>query len=483
MLFNSFDFLVFFPIVTIVYYLLSRQRLRVIWLLLASCYFYMAFIPSYILILAVLIVTDYAAGLFIEKSAGRRRKAFLILSIISNVSFLAFFKYGTFLGENLSALTHFLHLNYSPAVLSVILPIGLSFHTFQSMSYTIEVYRGKQRAEKDFLTYALYVMFYPQLVAGPIERPQNLLPQLKQKHAFDFENIKAGLKFMLWGFFMKLVVADRAGLLVNTVYARPSDYRGFPLLLANYVFAFQIYCDFAGYSVIAIGTARMMGVRLMENFKRPYFSVSPAEFWTRWHISLSTWLRDYLFMPIAVSRRQWGTAGIAFSLMATFLICGLWHGADWTFILWGLLNGLYVLASARVALSQKGRLFRWISWLVTFHAIVLAWTFFRAANIRSAFLVVRNLFAGLLPQLAHPAGLAWTGRMMGPYYMGIDTFDFFVMLLGIVIVGAVDYGAEKQIRPAFFEKPLGRLLGYSTLAVLILLFAAEGSNQFVYFQF
>ena len=296
MIFNSLQFIVFFLAVSLTYYVIT-PKFRWVLLLLASCYFYMAFVPEYILILFLTIVIDYIAGIFIEKAKGPSRKLLLIISLISNIGILAIFKYYNFFSENISFIyelftgeaRHFQtldeFLNWGTKVL---LPIGLSFHTFQAMSYTIEVYRGKQKAEKHFGIYALYVMFYPQLVAGPIERPQNVLPQLKKYQIYDFENIKAGLMQMAWGFFKKVVFADRVGLMVDAAYAHQNlaNQTGPTLLLATFFYAFQIYCDFSGYSDIALGSAKVLGINLMENFRTPYFSKSIGEFWRRWHISL-----------------------------------------------------------------------------------------------------------------------------------------------------------------------------------------------------
>ena len=336
MLFNSFHFFFFFIIVTSLYFLFPH-KFRWALLLAASCYFYMAFIPVYILILGFTIVIDYFAGIWLEKSEGKKRKYFLIASLIANIGVLAIFKYYNFLNNNLSDLLNSFGYNNSIPNLSIILPIGLSFHTFQAMSYTIEVYRGNQKAERNFGIYSLYVMFYPQLVAGPIERPQNLIHQFYEKHYFDYERVVEGLKLMLWGLFMKLVIADRLAIYVNAVYNNSAQHSGITLLVATVFFAFQIYCDFAGYSSIAIGAARVMGFNLMTNFNRPYFSTSISEFWKRWHISLSSWFKDYLYISLGgnrVSIPRW-----YLNLFIVFVISGLWHGANWTFIIWVRLMG------------------------------------------------------------------------------------------------------------------------------------------------
>ena len=284
----------------------------------------MAFIPVYIFILVFTIVIDYFAGILIESSQGARRKLFLVCSLIANIGVLAFFKYYNFFVTNINSASDVLGLSYAIPVLDIILPIGLSFHTFQAMAYTIEVYRGNQKAERHPGIYALYVMFYPQLVAGPIERPGHLIDQLREYHHLEYDNLAAGLKLMLWGLFKKVVIADRLAIIVNTVYGAPANHSAPALLLATYCFAFQIYCDFSGYSDVAIGAARIMGINLVINFRQPYFSQSIKEFWRRWHISLSSWFRDYLYIPLGGSRVS--KLRNIFNLIIVFLVSGLWHG-------------------------------------------------------------------------------------------------------------------------------------------------------------
>lgn len=346
MLFNSFNFLVFFPIVTIIYFLLPL-RWQWIHLLLISCIFYCFFIPVYILILLATILIDYTAGIYIEKSQGKTRKYWLLVSIFSTCLVLFVFKYFDFFNSNFIAIANFFNLKYPIHLLNIILPIGLSFHTFQSLSYVIEVYRGNQKAEKHFGIYSLYVMFYPQLVAGPIERPQHMLHQFYEKHEFNYLDVTEGLKRIAWGLFKKVVIADRLASYVNPVYNNYDQHNGTSLILATVFFAFQIYCDFSGYSDIAIGTAKVMGFKLIENFKRPYFSWSISEFWRRWHISLSTWFRDYVYIPLGGNRVK--KAGKYLNLMLTFILSGLWHGANWTFVIWGDLNGIYLVVGQMLA--------------------------------------------------------------------------------------------------------------------------------------
>jgi D-alanyl-lipoteichoic acid acyltransferase DltB (MBOAT superfamily) len=458
MLFNSLNFLIFFPIVTAMYFLLP-YRYRVLWLLAASCYFYMAFIPVFILILAFTITVDYFAGIAISGADGRRRKQFLVASIIANVGALFIFKYFNFFNANLAALADFLHWNYSLEALSLVLPIGLSFHVFQSLSYTIEVYRGNQKPEKNFLILATYVMFYPQLVAGPIERPQNLLHQFREKHHVDFSRIGSGLRLMVYGFFMKLFIADNLAPFVDQVYDHPLEYLAPSFVIATVFFAFQIYCDFAGYSYIAIGSARVMGFTLMDNFRQPYFSRSIGEFWRRWHISLSTWFKDYVYVPLGGSKR--GERRHVWNLLVTFLLSGLWHGANWTYVVWGGLNGCYLaietflkkfgvagnkdgprsyLSFGRSDLKEAGRLWGLLTvifqTLLTFALICLTWVFFRAESIGGAFHIIGQMFTGWD---AFPEGMSRADFYRQYIFMGKSDYDFYWSLGGIALLLVAEY--------------------------------------------
>jgi alginate O-acetyltransferase complex protein AlgI len=403
MLFNSIPFLIFFPVVTLLYFRLSTIRSRAVLLLLASCVFYAFFVPRYLAILAFTIVIDYFAGILIA-GATRHRRPFLLASLVANIGVLAVFKYYGFLTGNLTALGQSLGTPFQFPALDIVLPIGLSFHTFQAMSYTIEVYRGNQPPERDFVTYALYVMFYPQLVAGPIERPQNLLPQFHVKHRFDYAQAASGLRRMAWGMFKKVVVADRLGAGVDAVFDNASQYHGLALCAAVLMFAFQIYLDFSAYSDIALGAARVMGFTLMENFRTPYFSRSISEFWRRWHVSLSTWFKDYVYVPLGGSR----TSRVRHyrNLMIVFMLSGLWHGADWTYVVWGALHGGYLVvghapAGARARLRQalgfdpSSRVVGAAAMVSTFALVVAAWIFFRARTFDGARYIVSHLGTGL----------------------------------------------------------------------------------------
>jgi len=482
MLFNSPAFALFFPVVTAGYFLLPH-RWRWLWLLAASCYFYMAFVPAYILILLFTIAVDYGAGILIERSTDpRRRQLLLACSIVANVGVLAVFKYAGFLDANLAALARWLGWNYSLHALGLVLPIGLSFHTFQAMSYVIEVYRGRQPAERHLGIYALYVLFYPQLVAGPIERPQNLLPQFHQPQVFDQARVTAGLQLMAWGLFKKVVVADRLAVLVDAVYKQPTQYHGIPLIAATYAFAYQIYCDFSGYSDIAIGSAQVMGIRLMTNFRQPYQARSIAEFWQRWHISLSTWFRDYLYIPLGGNRG--GRWRWAFNIMVVFLVSGLWHGANWTYVLWGAIHGAYMVAGQALRplgarlLTAWGRTARSLrlaaalQTLVTFHLVLLAWVFFRANTVTDAVHVLRHALSGL--------------ELRGGYGIGGGgAYELAVAACAILAMEWVQFRQRRgSVRAQLSRWPApARWAAYYALVLAILMFGKFQIRDFVYFQF
>jgi alginate O-acetyltransferase complex protein AlgI len=483
MLFNSLEFALFFVVVTAAYFLLPH-KFRWSMLLIASCGFYMAFVPVYILILALTIVVDYAAAIWMEEARGPKRKILLIGSIACTVLILAVFKYFNFLNGNLAALAHAIGWNYSIPALSILLPIGLSFHTFQSMSYVIEVYFGRQKAERHFGIYSLYVMFYPQLVAGPIERPQNLLHQFREPHRFDALRVTEGLRMMFWGLFKKVVIADRLAQVVNTVYERPHEYSAFFLALATVFFAFQIYCDFSGYSDIAIGAAKVMGFNLMKNFDRPYRSRSVAEFWSRWHISLSTWFRDYLYIPLGGNRA--GVARWYFNLFMVFMVSGLWHGANWTFVIWGALHGCYIVsalltrgfrerAAAALGLARVPALHAALQICVTFLCVCVGWVFFRAASVSDAWYVLSHSVAGL-GNLGE--GLAHLNSK------DVSYSDIGLGVAGILVLEAAQFaGARPAFRSRFESLPALRWGAYAAGVSAMILFGVFAHVDFIYFQF
>ncbi|MDB5011763.1 MAG: rane bound O-acyl transferase family protein [Mucilaginibacter sp.] len=470
MVFNSLQFFLFYIIVTVGYYLLPH-RFRWLLLLLVSCYFYMAFVPIYILILAGTIIIDYFAGIYLEKIADqKKRKRFLILSIVTNVGILCVFKYYNFFAANINDLADSAHITGQLFYLKILLPIGLSFHTFQAMSYTIEVYRGNQKAEKHFGIYALYVMFYPQLVAGPIERPQNVLHQFHEEHRFNFENIKSGLMQMAFGLFKKVVIADRISILVDAVYAHPRQNSASNLAIATCLYSFQIYCDFSGYSDMAIGAAKTMGIDLMTNFRSPYLSRSVNEFWTRWHISLSTWFRDYLYIPLGGNKvpvPRW-----FLNLFIVFLISGFWHGANWTFIAWGALHGIFLIVEIikNMLLKKAGYSFKpnalksIFQALITFILVSFAWIFFRSPNVHTAFYI---------------SGKILSGNFSGATNFAINQFEllFTICLIVALLIKEYYFAIVSTKNTTFF------IVMFSIIMLLCYLFGIFNNKQFIYFQF
>lgn len=393
MTFNSLAFVWFFLIVTTTYFLLP-QRARWVWLSAASCFFYMYWSVWLIWIILLTVSIDYFAALGMERyDDPRMRRLLLTLSVAGNLGILAVFKYSNFFIQSVNDASSAAGSPLGLALPDLILPIGISFHTFQALSYTIDVYRRVIPVERHYGLYLLYVLFYPQLVSGPIERAANFMPQMRQEHQFEYDRVAAGLKQMLWGFFKKCAIADSLAEYVNTVYGNPHDHVGFPLILATYFFAFQVYCDFSGYTDIAIGAARVMGFNLMKNFDRPYISSSISEFWRRWHISLSSWFRDYLYKPLGGS--QGSKVKQAYAIMVVFLLSGLWHGAAWTYVVWGAINGLYILLERLCKSLPLPRISptwsRAIGIVITFHLICLSYVFFRAASIQDACFIVMNM--------------------------------------------------------------------------------------------
>lgn len=473
MLFNSLEFLIFFPIVTLLYFLLPF-KFRWALLLAASCFFYMFFKPVYILILFFTIIIDYFAGIYLEEIKDpQRRKWFLIASIIANIGVLAVFKYYNFFNDNITGIAEALGYKNHLPYLNILLPIGLSFHTFQAMSYTFEVYRGHQKAERHFGIYALYVMFYPQLVAGPIERPQNILNQFHVKHNFNYKNAVHGLNLMVYGLFKKVVIADRLSVYVNQVYGDIHHASTISVLIACVFFSIQIYCDFSGYSDIARGSARFMGFELLLNFNRPYLSKSIGEFWSRWHISLSTWFRDYLYIPLGGSRN--GKAIWYRNLAIVFLLSGLWHGANWTFIVWGALHATYIMfelttANARsklvksLSINEHGLLLKYFYRTVVFIVVSFAWIFFRAPNLHDAMHIIQKI-----GEADFTFNLTQISAEKGPLNLLLSFFVIGLLMLSYKL--PIELNIKHNI--AFI----------TILTFLILVLGKDGAAEFIYFQF
>ena len=487
MLFNSFSFVIFLPIVVASYYILPFAW-RTSFLLIASSYFYMAFIPKYILILFFIITADYFLAFLIAGNEGRKKKLFLSLSIFINIGTLFFFKYFNFFNENIATLVNFFHFNYSPILLSVVLPLGLSFHVFQSLSYIIEVYRKKYTPEKNYLTYALYVMFFPQLVAGPIERPQHLLPQLSAHHLFKSENIIKGFERVLWGFFKKLVIADQLALVVNPMYEHMPE-QGPLLVVLVILFAYQIYCDFSGYTDIALGSAMMLGVNLSENFNRPFSAQTVADFWRRWHMSLSSWIRDYLYYPLALG---WGKSSkfkLFLSVLITFVLVGLWHGANWTYILFGVAQGVYLIVglitgkkrkqiSHYVGIDKFPRVHSIFKIFTVFILFAISLVLFRSSSVGQAVWIISHLFSNFSFSFI-------TNSMFNQLTIGTGKLIFVVVILSIIIMEMVQYLQAKIGSVYIFSNlnPIIRNGIYYTLLFVIFLFGYSGAQTFIYFQF
>ena len=490
MLFNSIDFLLFFPIVSVIFFLIPA-KIRNIFLLVASFYFYMCWKASYIVLIGFSILVTYIAGVMIDYCRDKLQnkklaKTVMILAILANLAVLFLFKYYNFFIENISAVSGF-----SLPLLRFALPVGISFYTFQALGYVIDVYQEKVPAEKNLITYALFISFYPQLVAGPIERSGNLLQQIKTPKSFQYENMRSGLLLMAYGFFQKLVIADRLSLFVNSVYADYKTIDGAYLLLATIVFAIQIYCDFASYSNIAIGAARVMGYKLMTNFKAPYFSKSISEFWSRWHISLSTWFQDYIFNPIVWSNKDPQQA-IYLGVIVVFLISGFWHGANWTFVVWGIIHALYrVLEIAlrkpkkqfykAVHINTKSKFFHFTQVLTTFLLVCFTYIFFRAESISQAIQVIYAIIART------NISSLFTSNFL---QYGLDIPDLVIAAISLVILFIADTWTYKGVD--VYEKIVqknrfNRWCIYWVIIFTILIFGIYGPNYdaspFIYFQF
>lgn len=489
MLFNSVEFLLFFPVVVAIYFALP-QRIRWALLLAASYLFYAAWNPIYLVLIFASTFVDYRAAIAMEKAGGRRaRRAWLLVSLCANLGLLFVFKYLTFALESTEHLLTWAGHNVEVVHLDILLPVGISFYTFQTLSYTIEVFRGRQRAVHHFGHFALYVSFFPQLVAGPIERPQRLLPQLTATHTFDYERVVSGLRQVLWGMFKKVVIADRLAIIVDAVYLEPERYPGSVLILATVLFAFQIYCDFSGYSDIAIGTARVLGIDLMKNFNRPYFATSIADFWRRWHISLSTWFRDYVYIPIGGS--QGSSSRWLFALVATFGLSGLWHGANWTFLAWGCCHVIFYLlekllqTSDPLPLQSEGGLPEpspirtYLSMAVTFAMVCFAWIFFRANSIGDATYIISHLGTRFF-DFAPNGGVH---EMIASWDISVRALQLNLALIGLLLLVEARSGespATDQLER--WQGPL-RWAVYLILAFAMMNLGTVHEIPFVYFQF
>lgn len=499
MLFNSLSFLIFFPVVVLIFFIMPK-RVKYIWLLVASYYFYMNWNPKYALLMLASTLITWLTGLGISILKSRecdtqiRQKLLLAGCFAVNLAILGFFKYFDFFLMNLNAVIGKFGLEMVQKPFDVVLPVGISFYTFQALGYIIDVYKEKVSAEKNVLKYALFVSFFPQLVAGPIERTENLLNQIKEipsRKPLDYDRITNGLVYMLYGFFLKMVISDRIAILVDNVFDSWFLYGGVELLVAAIGFALQIYCDFSSYSIIAIGAAQVMGFTLMENFEAPYFSSSVKEFWRRWHISLSTWFRDYVYIPLGGNRRGKWRKNI--NLMLTFLLSGLWHGANWTFVVWGGIHGAYQIMGEAMR-PIKNRIYPQIGIrldsisyklgqiITTFILTDIAWIFFRAENVSDAIGYLYNIVARWNPWAI------WDRTLYG---IGLSNYEWNILLFSLLILFIVDLIRYlKKIRLDVFLSSQGVLFKGIMIVLMALMIVVYGqygggydARQFIYFQF
>ena len=497
MLFNSLEFMVFFPVVCLTYYVIP-YRFRYLFLLACSYFFYMCWNLRYALLMLTSTVITYLSGLLLENAEKtkeesvriRKKKLFVAFSFVSNLSILFFFKYYGFAADTIVKVLEAVGFHVSIPVFDVVLPVGISFYTFQALSYTVDVYRREIYAEKNFLKYALFVSFFPQLVAGPIERSKNLLIQINEKHKFEYDRVRDGLLLMLYGYFQKVVLAEYLAVAVNSVFDSCLERTGFQLMVASVLFAFQIYCDFASYSNIAIGAAKVMGFRLMENFNTPYFAQSVAEFWRRWHISLTTWFRDYLYIPLGGSRKgKWKKYR---NIMIVFLISGLWHGASWHFVFWGCLNGMYqvigeCIKPVKECIVKQFKIrtevfsHKLMKCMETFVLVDVSWIFFRN-NFRQSFVILERIFG-----LSGEKWFTWGNNLEA---MGLTVNTRNVLLISLLILFCADLCKYKGIR--LIEWIAGQEIWFRWLIYFagifgVLIFGVYGpgfdASQFIYFQF
>jgi len=486
MLFNSIDFAIFLPIVFILYWFVTNKNLKLqnLLIVVSSFVFYGWWDWRFLFLMVGSASVDYVVGIFLSiQDNKQKRKILLSFSIIANLGILAFFKYFNFFADNFVSAFSILGTKLNPVSLQIVLPVGISFYTFQALSYTIDVYRKKLEPTKSIIDYFAFISFFPQLVAGPIERATNLLPQFYKKRTFEYSKAVDGLKQILWGLFKKIVIADNCAELANQIFNNSSDYSGYILILGALFFTFQIYCDFSGYSDIAIGTARLFGFNLMRNFAFPYFSRDIAEFWRRWHISLSTWFRDYLYIPLGGSK-----GGTLFKIRNTFtifIVSGFWHGANWTFIVWGALNAIYFLPllltnknRTNIEIVAHGKYLpsfkECFQIAVTFGLTVVAWIFFRANNVEHALNYLTQIFIGIIQ---HP----------GTILLNSFWFPYQKILILLFIFLIIEWlGRNKQyalqIENQHWVYKI-RWFIYFSISLIIFLFGNFNKTEFIYFAF
>ncbi len=479
MLFNSFSYAIFLPIVFILYWLLPHKY-RWLLLFIASYYFYMSWNIKYVVLILFTTFVSYLSAILVEQQDTKKKKKFILtVTALLCLGVLFFFKYFNFVSESIVSVLSLFSIKLHPLTLKLLLPVGISFYTFQTLSYVIDVYRGDIKAEKHFGYYATFIAFFPQLVAGPIERTSNLLPQIKAKHEFDYNKATYGLKLMAWGFFKKMVIADGLSTYVSAIYDALFKFKGFSLLLATLFFAIQIYCDFSGYSDIAIGSAKLLGIDLMTNFKSPYFSQSIKEFWSRWHISLSTWFKDYIYIPLGGNRVS--KLRCSFNLIVTFLASGLWHGANWTYVIWGGIHGLGQaienLLLPKGKLKSKGFI-KFIRIVLVFIFVSFTWIFFVSNTLADANYVLTNWYKGI--------GFLSSYISNGFVDMGLGGTNFLFLIPSLLLLGVYDYfSVNNDVISCVSNKSLiVRWIIYVLFIVwLIISLPYSNLNEFIYFQF
>ncbi len=477
MLFNSVNFLIFLPVVFILYWFVFNKKYQDqnLLILTASFYFYACWNWKFLFLLIFSIGLDFLSGIMIERSGNKKEAKFwLLISIVINLGFLGFFKYYNFFIESFSELVAGFGFHVNVWLLKIVLPVGISFYTFHGLSYVIDIYKKRIAAERNFVDYAVFVSYFPLLVAGPIERATHLLPQIQKKRTFNYEQAADGMRQILWGFFKKMVIADNCAPLVNEIFAHYQTESASSLVLGAILFAFQIYGDFSGYSDIALGVSRLFGIELLKNFAFPYFSRDIAEFWRRWHISLSSWFRDYLYIPLGGSK-----GGLMMKIRNTFiifLVSGFWHGANWTFIIWGGLNALYFMplmvlnknrqnleiVAMNTLLPSLKEIFQILS---TFLLTCFAWIFFRAGSVSQAVLYIKNIFSTTI--FSVPSHF--------PYKI--------IVLIGIMIV--IEWLNRTRFHGLEIRRfnPLIRRIMYVSIVIIIFRYASFGNHEFIYFQF
>lgn len=478
MLFNSIDFTIFLPIVFLLYWFITNKNLKLqnALLLVASYFFYACWDFRFLFLLLFSTLLDYYTGLKMESAVNQKKKRFWFwVSVIVNLGFLGVFKYYNFFVESFSGAIFHFGLKVNPWTLNLILPVGISFYTFHGLSYVIDIYKNRIKAERNFVDYAVFVSFFPLLVAGPIERATHLLPQIKKERTFNYPKAVDGLRQILWGLFKKIIIADNCAEFVNEIFSNSTNQSGSTLLLGALFFTFQIYGDFSGYSDIAIGTARLFGINLLRNFAFPYFSRDIAEFWRRWHISLSSWFKDYLYIPLGGSKGgNWMRIRNTFII---FIVSGFWHGANWTFVIWGALNAFFIMPSIIMKTNRnnletvaQGKLLPTIKetlqMLVTFVLTVFAWIFFRSENLSHALQYISVIFSKSI--FTFPANI--------PYFLVF----FIILFMGIEWYGREDHFAIEKLG-LNWKRPI-RYFFYISIAILILLFSGQ-ADEFIYFQF